>query len=94
MKRQDTSSSRDRSDSPPTATSSPHHHQSDEPVVSERAGYGDHNSDDEDARRVQFSRKNGSKAVAKVAEVIDLSENDSYEDEQMSDDHRKRKGYA
>lgn len=95
MKRQDTSSSRDRSGSPASstiATSSPIAHQSDEPVVSERAGYGDHNSDEDDARRVQFSRKNGSKAVASVAEVIDLSDNDSYDDDQQSDDHRKRKG--
>lgn len=63
----------------------------DEPIVSERAGYGDHNDSDEEAKRVQFAR-----STPRSAEVVELPENDSYDEESTHtatnvDDLRKRK---
>lgn len=65
----------------------------DEPLVSERAGYGDHNESDEEAKRVQFAR-----TTARGAEVAQL-ENDSYDEESgqsglLVDDLRKRKRWV
>lgn len=63
----------------------------DEPLVSERAGYGDHDSDSQDdAKRVQFTEKNG----PQKADIVDIPENDSYDEENPQDEHRKRKGYV
>lgn len=63
----------------------------DEPLVSERAGYGDHNDSDEEAKRVQFARP-----APRGAEVVELPENDSYDEDSAQnsapvDDLRKRK---
>lgn len=97
MKRRDSSKDDPSVTSPSTTvistpvTSPPPSLITDEPLVSERAGYGDHESDSqEDARRVQFTRKNGG-PTAQKAEIVDIPENDSY-DEDQTDDHRKRKG--
>lgn len=95
MKRRDSSkegrSPSDTQSPTETATTSPitSSQSNDEPLVSERAGYGDHDSDSQDdSRRVQFTEKN----VSQKADIVDIPENDSYDDENPQDEHRKRKG--
>ena len=78
-----------------TTTGSPkqsNQHIQDEPVVSERAGYGDHDSDSqEEGRHVQFTKANGD-SVPKASDIVDIPENDSYEEDfPQNEDHRKRK---